>query len=150
METKNRTRVIMYDVSTGKPKFYCACTLPEGVKDASTIVYNSTIGLFPLIEGRDINMVIHGNSIIASHVESNNGVITKINPLITCITESVEIYPNGNVFYRETNIIRFGEVGITDKYLYGIHKNMCRDVASLECFNNLDEACDFIDKNRSM
>ena len=147
METKNKTRAVMYDVSSGEPKFCKSKTLPDGVKDVSAEVYNTTIALFLLIDGRDINMIAHDNSVIASSVERSNGIITKIRPLITCTIEHVEIYPNGNIEYRGFDIIKSGKIGSRTDYSYAI----CRDDNMLlDNIDSLDDALDRIDKAESM
>ena len=139
-------RVIMYDVSDGNRRFYAATTLPTGVKDPSTIVYNTTIGLFPDIDSRYLNIITHGNNLISCFVEVEMGIVVKFKPLISCVCENIEFYENGNAFYRNTWIIRFGEMGSKDKYGYVVPNVKAEKAGTLNCFNSLEDAYEFIDK----
>lgn len=142
-------RVIMYDVSNGDRRFDSATNLPTGVKDASTLVYNATISLFPDINNVDLNIMMHGNIITSCVVDKKNGVITSIKPLISSICEDIELCSNGNIIYRDTWIIRFGDVGSKDKYGYAIATiGKTKDGGSFRCFPSVDEAYDFIDKTK--
>lgn len=143
---KKIRRAIMYNVSVNKTcKFHSAINLPEGVKDPSTALYNLIIGLFPQIDTQNLNITTHGNTLISCMVEHVNGVIVDIHPLISCICNDIELYENGNAFYRDTWIVKCGKAGTNDKFEYLVPIDNEGGIRRYHCFDTLADACNFID-----
>lgn len=143
---KIRRRAIMYNVSDGKTcKFHSAIHLPEGVKDPSTALYNLTISLFPQIDGRNLNITTHGNTLISCTVDHVNGVIVSIRSLISCICNDIELYENGNAYYRDTWIVKCGKAGTNDNFEYLVPIDNEGGIGRYHCFDTLADACNFID-----
>lgn len=143
---KKTRRAIMYNVSDSKTcKFHSAINLPEEVKDPSTALYNLTIGLFPQIDGRNLNIVPYGNTLISGTVEHVNGVIVSIRPLISCICNDITLYENGNAFYRDIWIVKCGKEGTNDKFEYLVPIDNDGGIRRYHCFDTLADAYNFID-----
>lgn len=143
-----KRRAVMYDVGDGGAAFYTSVSLPDNVKDASAILYNTTIGMYESLNSQDLNIVTHGNTLISCFVERENGIIVKINPLITCLNEAVEERENGNVYYRDIDIIKLGKPGTNTEYIYAVPVFSRNNNTGYINFSSLEEALSYIDKNK--
>lgn len=143
---KKIRRAIMYNVSDNKTcKFHSAINLPEGVNDPSTALYNLTIGLFPQIDMRSLYIMPHCNTLISCMMDHVDGVIVGIHPLISCIYNDIDLYENGNAFYRDTWIVKCGKAGTNDKFEYLVSIDNEGGIGRYHCFDTLADACNFID-----
>ena len=141
-------RAILYDVSSGTAKFHSAVTLHNNVKDPSSVVYNTTIELFPSIDTRNLNIMIHGNDYIACVVEMMGGFVVKTRALISCICRDIEVHSNGNILYNDTTIIKYGKPDSKDKYGYSIFDKNMQNAGYFKVFDSLEDACAYIDHNQ--
>ena len=139
-------RAVLYNVSDGTVKFHSAVTLTNNVKDPSAIVYNTTIELFPSIDTKNLNIMVHGNSVIACVVEKPAGVVVNAHTLITCICENIEAYPNGNRLYKGTTIIQYGNPDGKNEFRYAICKTN-QNAGSFKIFESAEDAYAYIDTN---
>lgn len=144
---KKIRRAIMYNVSDNKTcKFHSAINLPEGVNDPSTALYNLTIGLFPRIDARNLYIMPHGNTLISCMMDHVDSVIVGIHPLISCICNDIELYDNGNAFYRDTWMVRCGKAGTNDEFEHLVFIDNEGEIGRCKCFYTLADACNFIDR----
>lgn len=139
MENTNK-RVILYDISNGFPKFYKSLIV-SNVSDIIPIVNSSTLELFPTIEKDSIDFTVRYQSTISAQIIYTGPVITGLRPLVSCITMDISEMGNGNIYYRDRTIIKYGDPKNRTGYKYCIV-----DDDKLTHFGSVEEACAYIDK----
>ena len=139
MENKDK-RVLLYDISAGFPKFYKSLIV-SNVSDIVPIVNNSTLELFPTIGKDSIKLITHYRSTISIEMTCTGSVITGLRPLVSCITMDLSEMENGNIYYRDRTIIKYGDPNMRTRYKYCIV-----DDDKLTHFGSAEEACAYIDK----
>lgn len=139
MENTNK-RVILYDISTGFPKFYKSLII-SNESDSHSIVNSATLELFPTIDERNIKTFTINQSIISMQMSCTGHVVTGLRALVSCTTLNLSEMENGNIYYRERTIIKYGKPGTKTMYKYCIV-----DDDKLTHFESVEEACAYIDK----
>lgn len=133
-------RIILYDISTGFPKFYKSLII-SNESDIVPIVNSATLELFPTIGEHSIKLIIHNQSTISMQMIYTGSVITGLRPLVSCITMDLSEMENGNIYYRDRTIIKYGDPNMRTRYKYCIV-----DDDKLTHFGSAEEACAYIDK----
>lgn len=133
-------RVILYDISTGLPKFYKSLII-SNMSDIVPIVNSATLELFPTIGNDSIKLITHDRSTISIQMTCVGSVITGLRPLVSCITLDLSEMENGNIDYCDHTIIKYGDPKMRTGYKYCIV-----DDDKLVHFGSVEEACVYIDK----
>lgn len=133
-------RIILYNISTGFPKFYKSLIITNE-SDVSSIVNSATLELFPTIDERNIKTFTTNQSIISMQMTYSGIVVTGLRALVSCITMELSEMENGNIYYHDRTIIKYGDPNMRTGYKYCIV-----DDDKLTHFGSVEEACAYIDK----